>query len=89
MAATVAYGVSQTLVARTASMDDQVETVISHVDKLYDSNKMREAMEYLEKYSETTDPELLWRLARVCYKVMLASFCDFTFIFRISAKFSA
>lgn len=71
MAATVAYGVSQTLVAKTTSMDDQVETIISHVDNLYDSNKMREAMEYLEKYNETTDPELLWRLARVYYKVKI------------------
>ena len=43
--------------------------VIRIVDELYCSNKMKEALAYLEKYSESEETEILWRLARLCYKV--------------------
>ncbi len=69
MAATLALGLTQTPVAQAAVMEDRVQVTIQHVDNLYDSNKWREALTYLEQHRDTADPELLWRLARLCYKV--------------------
>ena len=43
--------------------------IIQQVDKLYEENKMKEALAYLEKHSDSTEAEVLWRLARLCYKV--------------------
>lgn len=42
---------------------------IRQVDLLYKSNKMKEALVYLERHSDSNDAEILWRLARLCYKV--------------------
>lgn len=69
-AAAVVYGISQTPLARATTLEDQTKVVVNFVDKLYAENKMREALEYLERFAETDEPELLWRLARLCYKVI-------------------
>ena len=69
---TVLFGVliySELKSAKCTSMDEQVPQIVEHADILYDSNRMQEALKYLEHYSESTSAEVLWRLARVCYKV--------------------
>lgn len=38
-------------------------------DKLYGENKMKEALAYLERCSDSPEAEILWRLARLSYKV--------------------
>lgn len=49
--------------------EEELHRIMDHADKLYDSNKIQEALKYLEPYSESSSAEILWRLARVCYKV--------------------
>lgn len=39
------------------------------VDRLYEENKMKEALAYLERCSDSPEAEILWRLARLCNKV--------------------
>lgn len=44
--------------------------IIAESDRLQNSNKWRDAYEYLKPYSDTTeDPELLWRLIRSYYRI--------------------
>lgn len=77
MLMTVTFGSTQlkTLKASSPSKKRQVGSpppladTIQTVDRLYDSNKMKEALAYLERHSGSTDAEILWRLARLCYKV--------------------
>ena len=42
-----------------------VESICKHVDQLYKENKWREALDYLQQFSDTEDSELLWRLIRL------------------------
>ncbi len=69
MAATLTLGLAHSSVAQAAMVEDRIQLVIQQVDSLYDSNKWRDALSYLEHHRDTSDPELLWRLARLCYKV--------------------
>ncbi len=73
MTATLALGLSQTKVAKATVVEDRVQGVVQHVvqhvDGLYDNNKWKEALTYLEQHRDTNNHELLWRLARLCYKV--------------------
>ena len=50
----------------------ELKNVLDTVDRLYDANKMEEGLAYLEKYSVTDNAEVLWRLARLCYKVSIS-----------------
>ena len=70
----VAYGSGQlkTLNAAKAAKED-LSQAIEVADRLYDSNKMEEALAYLEKYSESSEAEILWRLARLCFKVRVST----------------
>ena len=44
--------------------------IVAEADRLHESNKWREAYEYLKPHcDETTDPEVLWRLLRAFYRV--------------------
>ena len=68
----VAFGTSQVKTLNAASAKAAKESLsqtIEVADRLYDSNKMEEALSYLEKHSDSSDAEILWRLARLCYKV--------------------
>ena len=68
----VAYGSSQLKTLNAASAkatEENLAQTIEVVDRLYDANKMEEALVYLEKYSDSTEAEILWRLARLCFKV--------------------
>lgn len=69
MAATIALGLTQTQVAQATVVEDRIQGVVQYVDGLYDSNKWKEALTYLEQHKDTNNHELLWRLARLCYKV--------------------
>ena len=46
-----------------------VESTCKHVDQLYEDNEWRKTLEYLQQFSDTEDPELLWRLIRVNYRL--------------------
>ena len=46
-----------------------VRRVIVVVDQLYDANEMEKALAFLEGYSDSEEAEILWRLARLSYKV--------------------
>jgi len=46
-----------------------VSTIGQHADKLYADNKWHEALEYLEHHADTENPDLLWRLMRINYRV--------------------
>lgn len=62
----------KTLTAAAAAVkpeEQALKNTIQVVDKLYDENKMKEAFTYLERCSDSPEAELLWRLARLCYKV--------------------
>lgn len=72
---TVAFGSAATQVkslkattppAQKQPLSDTIQTV----DKMYDENKMKEALTYLERHSESKEAEVLWRLARLCFKVL-------------------
>ncbi len=74
----VAYGSSQLKTLNAASAKaakEDLSQTIEVADRLYDSNKMEEALAYLEKYSESSEAEILWRLARLCFKVCGSSYC--------------
>lgn len=47
-----------------------VREIVDTVDRLYDANKMEEGLTFLEKYSDSNEAEILWRLARLAYKVL-------------------
>ena len=55
--------------AASTSVEEQTERITSQADQLYDSNQWKEALAYLEQYADSTNVEVLWRLARLCYKV--------------------
>ena len=55
--------------AMTTSVEEQTDRITGQADQLYEANQWREALTYLEQYSESTNVEVLWRLARLCYKV--------------------
>lgn len=59
--------------AMATSVEDQVDKIVSEADQLYDSNRWKEALAYLENYADSTDAEVLWRLSRLCYKVRKVS----------------
>ncbi len=68
----VAYGTSQhkTLSAASAkTAKENLSQTIEVVDRLYDENKMVEALAYLEKFSDSSEADILWRLGRLCHKV--------------------
>ena len=73
----VAYGSSQLKTLNAASANKTAQETLAQtievVDRLYDENKMVEALAYLEKFSESTEADILWRLARLCFKVSLCS----------------
>ena len=76
MAASLTFGLSHPQVVKAAVVNDRLEDVLQHADELYEGNKMRETLTYLEQHSDSTDAELLWRLARICYKVrFLHGYC--------------
>lgn len=58
--------------AMSTSFEEQTGKIVNQADQLYDSNKWREALNYLEQYAASTDVEVLWRLARLCYKVSVS-----------------
>lgn len=75
---TMGFGTTQlqTLNAASASAmkpearkEDALTGTIRVVDTMYDQNKMKEALAYLERHSDSTEAEILWRLARLCFKV--------------------
>ena len=43
--------------------------LLQNADELYSSNKIEELYELLSKHKESSDVEIRWRLARVCYKL--------------------
>ncbi len=43
--------------------------ILSVADQFYECNKMEEALRYLEVFHDSSESEILWRLARLCYKV--------------------
>jgi tetratricopeptide (TPR) repeat protein len=45
-----------------------VSEIVSRADELYDSNRMREGLTYVTQYAHLDEVEVLWRLARLCYK---------------------
>jgi len=49
-----------------------LKNVLDTVDKLYEANKMEDGLAYLERYSYSDNAEILWRLARLCYKVSIS-----------------
>ena len=55
--------------AMTTSVEEQTDRITGQADQLYEANQWREALTYLEQYNESTNVEVLWRLARLCYKV--------------------
>ena len=59
-------------VARAASVREQLPEVLARADQLYQGNKMPEALTYLRQFDQQEEAELLWRLARLCYKVRIA-----------------
>ena len=65
---------SAAMAAAATSVEEQTEKIIGQADQLYDSNQWKEALAYLEQYADSTNVEVLWRLARLCYKVRFS--CD-------------
>ena len=60
-------------VVQAASTKEQLPWLLKEVDRLYENDKMREALELLQPLGEEgegEEVEALWRLARLCYKVM-------------------
>ena len=60
-------------VIQAASTKEQLPWLLKEVDRLYENDKMREALELLQPLGEEgegEEVEALWRLARLCYKVM-------------------
>ena len=53
---------------RAVNVQGQLPEVLAHADRLYEENKMPEALAYLQQFDHQ-EAELLWRLARLCYKV--------------------
>lgn len=43
--------------------------IILTVDQLYEANEMEKALDFLERYCESREVEVLWRLARLSFKV--------------------
>lgn len=60
---------SAAMAAAASSVKEQTEKIIVQADQLYDSNQWKEALAYLEQYADSNNVEILWRLARLCYKV--------------------
>lgn len=76
MLLSVAYGSKQLKTLNAASASSPVKKqrlsmTLVKVDTLFDENKMTEALAYLEPYGDSSEAEILWRLARLCYKVSL------------------
>ena len=59
--------------AMSTSADEQTDKIVGQADQLYEANQWREALTYLEQYAASTSAEVLWRLARLCYKVSLSA----------------
>jgi len=70
MTTSIAIGLAHTKVAKAAVVDDKLQASIQHADALYEENQLTEALNYLEHFNDSEDPEVLWRLARICYKVI-------------------
>jgi tetratricopeptide (TPR) repeat protein len=45
-----------------------VSEIVARADELYEANQMREGLSYLKQYAHLDEVEVLWRLARLCYK---------------------
>lgn len=48
---------------------DDLQALLIQSDKLYEANKFREAFDILNKFADSEDPEVLWRLLRVYYRM--------------------
>lgn len=69
---TLGFGPVKTLRAAPAALKPEeraLQDTLQVVDQLYEENKMKEALTYLERCSDSPEAEILWRLARLCYKV--------------------
>ena len=53
----------------TVKPPTDVESICKHADQLFTDNKWREALDYLQQFSDTEDSELLWRLIRMNYRI--------------------
>lgn len=62
---------TSTVMAAASGEDEQTQKIIGQADQLYDSNQWKEALAYLEQYADSRNAEVLWRLARLCYKVSI------------------
>ena len=61
--------VAPAVVAQATTTQNQLPQILQHVDRLYEENQMQEALAYLEPLAHWEEGEVLWRLARLCYKV--------------------
>lgn len=50
-------------------IEDERKSIIALADELYKHNKYKDVRELLEKYRESSDVELLWRLSRALYNM--------------------
>lgn len=55
--------------ARASTVHLQLPTILQQADVLYKEDKMREGLQLLEPHESMGEAEVLWRLARFCYKV--------------------
>ena len=46
-----------------------MHAVLQRTEQLYHENKFREAFEILEKYRESDDPDVLWQVVRIYYRI--------------------
>lgn len=46
-----------------------VQSIVAQADQLFKEEKWPETLECLMKFSDTREPELLWRLVRVHFKL--------------------
>ena len=59
-------------VVQAATTKEQLPWLLKEVDRLHDNDKMSEALELLQPLGEEgegEEVEVLWRLARLCFKV--------------------
>ena len=55
--------------SENGNAEKDLSQIIRTVDQLYDANEMEKALAFLERYSDSKEAEILWRLARLTYKV--------------------
>ena len=52
-----------------AAKGGDLQADFTRSDELYEAYEFRKAFAILEKYSESDDPEVLWRLIRIYYRI--------------------